>query len=126
MAAAKKILVVDDEKFLVELLAVNLAPEGFAVVAAPDGESGVEKSLSESPDLILMDLRMPRMDGYEACRRIKSDPKTRHIPVLLISAHSQRDDIKKGIEAGAADYIRKPFDVARVIETVKKFLKNPA
>jgi CheY-like chemotaxis protein len=86
----------------------------------------VEKSLSESPDLILMDLRMPRMDGYEACRRIKSDPKTRHIPVLLISAHSQQDDIKKGIEAGAADYIRKPFDVARVIETVKKFLKNPA
>lgn len=122
MGANKKVLVVDDEEFLVELLAVNLQPAGFNVIKAYNGEDGLKKTQDEKPDLVILDIRMPGMDGLEVCRRLKSDDKTRQIPVLMLSAFAQDKDIKKGLDAGAEDYVKKPFDVLDLLVKVKQML----
>jgi DNA-binding response OmpR family regulator len=121
---SKKILVVDDEKYLVELLTVNLEPEGFRVIKAFDGETGLDKSLAEKPDLVILDVRLPGMDGYEVCRRIKAQDATRQIPVILLSAYAQDQDIRKGLDVGAQAYIKKPFDVMDFIDMVCRLLQG--
>lgn len=107
--AIPKLLVVDDEEDILELLRFNLSGEGFQVICAATGEEALEKVRSELPDLVLLDLMLPGIDGLEVARRLKSHPGTREIPVVMLTAKGEEGDIVKGLEMGADDYITKPF-----------------
>ncbi len=109
MAEGYKILVAEDEADIRGLIAYSLQYAGFQVVEAWNGEEAVGKALAELPDLILLDVRMPRMNGYEACRVLKAQESTRRIPVVFLSARGQEAEIKQGLELGAEEYILKPF-----------------
>ncbi len=122
MAEPKKVLVIDDERALAELLQVNLELEGFVVSKAYSGIEGLNKLPTEKPDIIMLDVRMPGLDGFEICRRLKADPATKDIPVIMLSAFAQQTDIQKGMDAGATDYVKKPFDVVKVVDLIKKIL----
>lgn len=117
-----RILAVDDEPHILKLVSFSLTSKGFDVIEATDGLSAIELAESEQPDLILLDVMMPALDGYEACRRIKDNPKTAHIPVVMLSAKSQKAEQAVGIDAGAIDYICKPFTPSDLVEQVKGFL----
>ena len=104
-----KILVVDDEANIRQLLQYNLQLDGHNVIVAVDGEDGLRK-VSEKPDLILLDVTMPRLDGLQTCVKLKANPKTRSIPVFMLTAKSQLMDAEKAFRAGADDYLTKPFD----------------
>jgi CheY-like chemotaxis protein len=112
------ILVVDDDPVIQKLLSVNFEMEGYRVLTAGDGVQGLEKVKAESPDLVLLDVMMPVMDGLEAARRIRGDPATKHIPIVLLSAKAQCTDIRGGLEAGADDYVTKPFDPLELLDKV--------
>ena len=117
------ILIVDDERFNLTLLSETLSQQGYHVEMANDGEQALTAISNSKPDLILLDILMPGMDGYEVCKRIKSDPETKHIPVLFISVMDEADNKVKAFECGAADYISKPFQVEEVIARVNTQLK---
>ncbi len=117
-----KILIAEDESDIRELIAFTLQFGGFEVVATSNGEEAVAKAKAENPDVILLDVRMPRMTGYEACARLKEDPATRSTPVLFLSAKGQEDEVKSGLAVGALDYILKPFAPERLIGRVKEVL----
>ncbi|MCL7413198.1 MAG: methanogen output domain 1-containing protein [ANME-2 cluster archaeon] len=117
----RTILVVDDEPLNVELMEAHLARD-YDVNTAFNGKEALEKIKNEEPDLILLDIMMPDIDGYEVCRIIKSDPKTQFIPVILVTALSQRDDRIKGIEAGADDFLTKPVDKVELVTRVKSLM----
>ncbi len=118
-----KVLVVDDEEYIQHILNFSFSAEGYQVITANDGEEAIEKAKSENPDVIVLDIMMPKMDGYEACRRLKSDPKTKSIPVILLTAKGREVDRKLGNEAGADDYMVKPFSPGRLIERVEALIK---
>jgi two-component system alkaline phosphatase synthesis response regulator PhoP len=105
----KKILVAEDEPDIRGLITFSLRYAGYKVVEASNGEDAVQKTLEELPDLVLLDVRMPRMSGYEACRVLKAHESTRNIPVIFLSARGQEVEIKRGLELGAEEYILKPF-----------------
>jgi len=118
-----KILVVEDDKFLRELIARKLREEDYEVSEAVDGEEGVKKIQEEIPDLILLDLILPGIDGFEVLSKIKEDPQLSQIPVIILSNLGQRDDIEKGLKLGAIDYLVKAhFTPAEIIEKIKKAL----
>ena len=117
-----KILVVDDEVYILHILDLSLGAEGFDVITATDGEEALAKAQREKPDLIILDVMMPRLDGYETCRRLKSDPGTRDIPVLLLTARGRDEDRQRGVESGADDYITKPFSPNKLINRVSDIL----
>jgi DNA-binding response OmpR family regulator len=117
-----KILVVDDEIYIVHILDFSLGMEGYEVVTALDGEQALEKLHSERPDLIVLDIMMPKLDGYEVCKAIKSSPQTRHIPVILLSAKGRNVDQKLGFDVGADDYITKPFSPRKLVERINQLL----
>ena len=119
-----KILIIEDEKDIRQLLIYTLQYAGFTVIAGRDGEDAVRLAEEEMPDVILMDVRMPRLDGYEACKLIKTNEKTAHIPVVFLSAKGQDTEIDKGFEVGASDYLLKPFTPTELIERVKLILKE--
>jgi DNA-binding response OmpR family regulator len=125
MSGPRRILVTDDEEYLIELLDVNLRPAGFEVLKAYDGEEGLNKAITERPDLMILDVRMPGMDGYEVCRRLKANDTTKDIPILMLSAYVQEADIKKGLSVGAVAYLKKPFNVQDLIRAVKQILGMP-
>jgi CheY-like chemotaxis protein len=104
-----RILIAEDERDIRELITFTLNFAGHDVIPTANGEEAVTRAIQEIPDLILLDIRMPRMTGYDACRKIKSDGLTRHIPVVFLSAKGQQAEIRAGYEAGATDYIVKPF-----------------
>jgi len=104
-----RIVVADDERDILELIRFVLEFNGFDVVTANNGEEAIQQALAEKPDLVLLDVRMPRMNGYEACQTLKANPKTRNIPVVFLSARGQEADVKHGLSLGAVDYILKPF-----------------
>jgi len=104
-----KIVVAEDERDILELIRFVLEFNGFDVVTADNGEEAVRKVLTESPDLVLLDVRMPRMTGHQACQALKANPKTRQIPVVFLSARGQEADVKYGLSLGATEYILKPF-----------------
>jgi DNA-binding response OmpR family regulator len=104
-----KILIAEDERDIRDLITFTLGFAGYKVVAAANGEEAVNLARQEMPDLILMDVRMPRMTGYEACALMKADPKMKDIPVIFLSAKGQDSEIQTGLQAGAADYLLKPF-----------------
>ncbi len=117
-----KVLVVDDEVYILHILDFSLGAEGFDVITAADGEQALARARSERPDLIVMDIMMPRLDGYETCRRLKGDPSTKEIPVLLLTARGREEDRKRGMEAGADDYMTKPFSPNKLIGRVSEML----
>ena len=120
--AKGKILVVDDEIYIVHILDFSLGMEGYEVITALDGEQAVERAQSEKPDLIVLDIMMPKLDGYETCKILKGDPATRDIPVILLSAKGRNIDQKIGFEVGADDYITKPFSPRKLVERINGIL----
>lgn len=118
----RRILIADDEHNIRHILDFSLHAEGFDVLAAQDGEEALALAASEVPDLIIMDVMMPGCGGIEACRRLKQNPRTRQIPVLLLTARSSREDREAGEAAGAAEYITKPFSPQKVIDLIQSIL----
>lgn len=123
MMESKKILVIDDQPGNVFLLQDRLNREGFKVITAYDGNSGVKKAIEEFPDLILLDVMMPGVDGFEACRKISSDNRTKNIPIILVTALNSSEDTQKGFDAGAFDYIKKPFNKIELLARIKSALR---
>jgi CheY-like chemotaxis protein len=122
-----KILYVEDNEDNIFMLARRLNQQGFEVLVARDGEEGVAMAAAEAPDLILMDLGLPVVDGWEATRRLKAGPETRAIPVIAISAHAMDGDREKALAAGCDDYDTKPVSLPRLLEKIRAVLaKGPA
>jgi CheY-like chemotaxis protein len=119
-----KILLVEDNKTNRDMLSRRLLKRGYEVVIACDGESGLVIAESESPDLILMDMSLPLLDGWEATRRLKAAPKTRHIPVIALTAHAMSSDRDEALEAGCDDYDTKPIELARLLEKIDALLTS--
>jgi CheY-like chemotaxis protein len=117
-----KILIAEDERDIRDLITFTLGFAGFEVVAAANGEEAVNLARQEFPDLILMDVRMPRMTGYEACAIMKADAKLKDIPVIFLSAKGQDSEIQTGLQAGAADYLLKPFAPDQLTERIQTVL----
>ncbi len=118
------ILVIDDEKDLVELLRYNLEKEGFDVIGAADGSSGMEIARDHRPDVIVLDLMMPGVDGLEVCRRLRAEPKTAAVPIIMLTAKSSEADRVVGLELGADDYVTKPFSPREMVARVKAVLRR--
>jgi DNA-binding response OmpR family regulator len=123
-AVKAKVLIVDDDSFLSGIYATKLEIEGFGVVTARDGEEGVKAALKELPDLILLDVLMPKLDGFEALRQLKQQESTKNIPVIMLTNLGQKEDIEKGLQDGAVDYLIKAhFVPAEAVDKIKKVLK---
>ena len=121
---SKNILVVEDDLDIRELISFNLANEGHQVFEANDGEVGIDKARNNNPDLILLDLMLPGIQGLDVCRIIKSDQETKEIPIIMVTALGQEEDIVKGLETGADDYITKPFSIKVLIARLNAVLKR--
>ncbi len=119
----RKILIVDDEKNIVDIIAFNLKKEGYTVIRAADGEEGLEKVFTENPDLILLDIMMPKLDGYEVCKKIREKKNT---PIIMLTARAEEVDKVLGLELGADDYVTKPFGVRELMARVKANLRKAA
>ena len=117
-----RILVAEDERDIRDLIVFTLTFGGYEVLQARDGEEAVRVAQNEVVDLILMDVRMPRMTGYEACIALKNDASTEHIPILFLSAKGQEDEVKQGLEVGAEEYILKPFAPDQLNKHVSRVL----
>ncbi|MBQ5708944.1 MAG: response regulator transcription factor [Anaerotignum sp.] len=117
----RKILIVDDEKNIADIIAFNLKKEGYQVIKAGDGEEGVKMAMEENPDLILLDIMMPKMDGYEACKKIREKKNT---PIIMLTARAEELDKVLGLELGADDYVTKPFGVRELMARVKANLRK--
>jgi len=124
MGEFKKILVIDDETDLAEMLVLRLEANGYQVISALDGQEGLDKARTEKPDLIILDLMLPKIDGYKVCRMLKFDERYRHIPIILFTARAQELDIKLGKEVGADAYIIKPFEPDILLSKVAELLKK--
>jgi DNA-binding response OmpR family regulator len=120
--ADSTVLVVDDDPVILKLLEVNFEMEGFGVLVAHDGEEGIEVARSGQPDVIVSDIMMPKVSGLELVIALKSDPTTSDIPIILLSAKAQNADVRTGLEAGADDYVTKPFEPLDLVDRVNKLL----
>lgn len=121
-----KILVAEDERDIRELINFTLRLKGYEVVLARDGEEALELALKEHPDLVLLDIRMPRMSGYEVCQLIKENEATKHIPVVFLTAKGQESEVQQGMKAGATEYILKPFSPDTLVEQLQKYFEGEA
>ena len=117
-----KVLVVDDEVNITQILEFSIGSEGYEVLTASNGEEAIDKARREQPDLIILDIMMPKIDGYEACRILKANPITKNIPVVLLTAKGRDIDKRLGYEVGASDYIIKPFSPNKLIERIHELL----
>ena len=122
--AMPKILLVEDNEMNRDMLSRRLARKGYQVVLALDGQSGLEMTQAEVPDLVLMDMSLPVLDGWEATRRLKADPATRHIPVIALTAHAMSSDREKALEAGCDDYDTKPVELPRLLTKIEALLSG--
>jgi len=120
----RTILIIEDNRTILENTAEILSLEGYDVLNATNGKKGLEKMHTLIPDLIICDLLMPEMDGFELLLEVGKYPKFSKIPVIFFSAKTEKKDIKKGLDAGAADYIIKPFELDDLVKTIKRCLKN--
>ncbi|MDD5195046.1 MAG: response regulator [Candidatus Omnitrophica bacterium] len=120
--AVKKILIIDDDLDILELAKERLSFHGYKVSIAKDGEEGLRKAGAESPDLILLDIIMPRVDGFTVLRRLQADQATRRIPVIMLSAKGETDYLMEGQSCGATDYFIKPCDWQLLLKYLKKYL----
>lgn len=122
--AKHSILVVDDEEEIQELVEYNLARDGYEVTCVSTGEEALKVARSKSPDLIVLDLMLPGVDGLEVCRILKSEPRTEHIPIVMLTAKGEEADIVAGLELGAADYVTKPFSPRVLLARLKAVLRQ--
>jgi len=120
----KRILVVDDEAELVKAIQIRLEQAGYEALIAYDGQEGLEKAKKEKPDLIILDLMLPKMDGYKVCGLLKADTRYNKIPIIILTARAQESDEKLGLEIGAAAFITKPFQHEAVLGKIKELLKE--
>lgn len=120
----QKIMVVEDEESLLKLESILLTSRGYQVCSMHNGQEALACIEKEKPDLVLLDVMLPEVDGFEVCRQIKSNPLTSHIPVVLLTARKGREDMAKGEEVKADWYITKPFKSVMVIETIQRFLNR--
>ena len=118
----QKILVCDDEANIRNIMDFSLEAEGFLVVPTADGESALQAAMTEEPDLVILDVMMPGADGLTVCRELKQNPRTRHIPILILTARAGKDAREQGLEAGADEYITKPFSPQRLVDKVNELL----
>ena len=119
-----RILIVEDNEMNRDMLSQRLERRGYSVSMAVDGGAGVDKALAEKPDLILMDMSLPVMDGWEATRRVKANPETQHIPVIALTAHAMAGDRDKTIQAGCDDYDTKPIELKRLLAKIEAQLER--
>ena len=126
VAGAGRVLVVDDDDVIRQLITVNLELEGFDVVTAVDGQDALEKVKDAQPRVITLDVMMPRLDGWEAAARLRSDPETAHIKVILLSARAQEADLQRGERIGVDAYLTKPFDPDELIDLVRRLMAEAA
>ncbi|MCE9615242.1 MAG: response regulator transcription factor [Lentisphaerae bacterium] len=122
--AHEHILVVEDDEDILELITYNLRREGYTVTTAETGEDGLEKARVRPPQLVLLDLMLPKMDGLEVCRRLKEDEKTRAVPIIMVSAKGEESDVVSGLELGAEDYVSKPFRPRELVARVRAALRR--
>jgi CheY-like chemotaxis protein len=122
MSEKKRILLADDEEDVKQIVELFLESKGYEVLTAFDGLAALDMARTQRPDLILLDVMMPVVNGYEVCSRLKADPATRDIPVVMLSAMAQSESVDRGLSAGAADYVVKPFDPSRLEEVIERVL----
>jgi DNA-binding response OmpR family regulator len=120
----EKILIVDDEESLAEFVARALRQHGYRTLCAYDGDSALNMIGEELPDLVILDLMLPMMDGWEVCRRAKADPLTRTIPIIMLTARSSSEDVVQGLDLGADDYMKKPFPLEELLARVRVLLRR--
>ena len=118
----QKILICDDEANIRNIMDFSLEAEGFLAVSAEDGDGALQAAMTEEPDLIILDVMMPGADGLTVCRELKQNPRTRHIPVLMLSARAGKGDREAGLAAGAEEYVTKPFSPQRIVDKVNEML----
>jgi len=120
---AKKILIVEDDKFLLRAYKIKLAQAGFKLLTAEDGEKGIEMAKKQLPDLVILDLMLPKLTGFEFLKRAKKDPKIKNIPVVVLSVLGQKSDWEKAMELGAAEYfIKTDYTLDEIVKKINKFL----
>jgi two-component system phosphate regulon response regulator PhoB len=124
VVSREKIFVVEDEADILEVIQYNLARDGFAVSCSRDGQDGLRRIKAESPDLVVLDLMLPGLDGLEICRRLKGDPLTRAIPVVMVTAKGEESDVVLGLGVGADDYMIKPFSPKELLARIKAVLRR--
>jgi two-component system phosphate regulon response regulator PhoB len=124
--ATERILVVDDEEDLLELIHYNLSKEGYQVQCVSTGEMAIREVKAQLPDLVLLDLLLPAVDGLGVCKALKSDPQTRHIPIMMVTAKTEEADVVSGLELGADDYITKPFSPRVLLARIRAVLRRKA
>ena len=122
----ERILVVEDERSIADLVAEALKRQGYRVETAGDGDQALEAAESTLPDLIILDLMLPKLDGWEVCRRLREEDTTRRIPIIMLTARRDEKDVVAGLELGADDYLRKPFSLAELLARVKAHLRARA
>ncbi len=122
MEKKKKVLVIDDEPHILKLVDYILSKEGFEVIQGYVGQEAIKKAEYDKPDLIILDVMMPNLDGFETARILKSNKETKHIPIIFLSAKTRFEDEIRGFDSGAADYIKKPFEPDYLIEKVKEHI----
>lgn len=120
----KRILVVDDEIYIVHILEFSLTMEGYTILTAFDGEEALRVIEKERPDLVVLDIMMPKLDGYEVCQRLRKDDRFSTLPIVLLSAKGRSIDREVGLQAGADDYITKPFSPRKLIEKIRELLER--
>ena len=122
MASGPRVLLVEDNEMNLDMLSRRLQRKKYQVLAAVNGQEGVEMARAEQPDLILMDMSLPILDGWQATRLLKADPETRDIPVMALTAHAMAEDRKKALDAGCDDYDTKPVELRRLLRKMKALL----
>jgi CheY-like chemotaxis protein len=125
-SSRKTVMIVDDSPTIRKILGLTLERAGYKVIAEPDGESAIERLLQVVPDLILLDIAMPKIDGYDVCKRIKQDPRTKAVPVVMLSGKGALFDKVKGHMAGASEYLTKPFETPAVLAVVATYCEKTA
>ena len=123
MSDKKRILIVDDEFNMVEMVKLRLEAYGYEVLTAHDGQEGLQKAQQEKPDLIILDLMLPKMDGYKVCGLLKADTRFNRIPIIMFSAKAQMDDVQQGEELGADGHIAKPFEPEVLMAKIRDLLQ---
>ena len=119
-----KILIADDEPTIVRLMEFILARQGHEMIVAVNGEEALQKIRTEQPDLVLLDIMMPRIDGYEVAQQLRADPATAALPIIMLSAKAQEEDIRRGVEVGVDEYVTKPFSPEHLVHVVSEYLKR--
>ena len=125
-ASLGRVLVVDDSEVIRTLIAVNLELEGFEVIQAVDGQDALEKVLDVRPDVMTIDVKMPRLDGFDTVERMRADPRTQDLKIAMVTACAQVDDLRRGDEVGVDAYVTKPFDPTTLVRTVRELVEHPA